>query len=104
VPTPNPGRSPGSVPGTSPPPTCACSGCCSRPARGRWSPAAGSSPGYEHQFLYGIRTDEQRRLAAAGRAVRVYVPCGTDWWAYFIRRLAERPANLVFFLRALVGR
>lgn len=66
--------------------------------------AAGSSPGYEHQFLYGIRTDEQRRLAAAGRAVRVYVPCGTDWWAYFIRRLAERPANLVFFLRALVGR
>ncbi|HRA74813.1 MAG TPA: proline dehydrogenase family protein [Propionicimonas sp.] len=59
---------------------------------------------YEHQFLYGIRTDEQLALAAAGRRVRIYVPCGTDWWAYFMRRLAERPANLGFFLRALVGR
>lgn len=66
---------------------------------------AGRSAGeYEYQMLYGIRTDEQRRLAAAGHRVRVYVPCGTDWWGYFVRRLAERPANLVFFLRALVGR
>jgi proline dehydrogenase len=67
--------------------------------------AAGRDKGdYEFQMLYGIRTDEQRRLAAAGQTVRVYVPYGTDWWGYFIRRLAERPANLAFFLRALVGR
>ncbi|MDQ7992929.1 MAG: proline dehydrogenase family protein [Propionicimonas sp.] len=66
---------------------------------------AGRSTGeYEYQMLYGIRTDEQRRLAAAGHRVRVYVPCGTDWWGYFVRRLAERPANLLFFLRALIGR
>lgn len=65
----------------------------------------GRPPGsFEFQMLYGIRTDEQRRLAAAGATVRVYVPFGTDWWGYFVRRLAERPANLVFFLRALVGR
>lgn len=59
---------------------------------------------YEFQMLYGIRFDEQRRLAALGESVRVYVPFGSDWWGYFIRRLAERPANLVFFLRAMVGR
>ncbi|WP_037602234.1 proline dehydrogenase family protein [Streptacidiphilus rugosus] len=59
---------------------------------------------YEFQMLYGIREDEQRRLAAAGETVRVYVPYGTDWYAYFMRRLAERPANLAFFARALVGR
>ncbi|MCC6495646.1 MAG: proline dehydrogenase family protein [Propionibacteriaceae bacterium] len=66
---------------------------------------AGREPGtYEFQLLYGIRSDEQRRLAASGERVRVYVPFGTDWWGYFIRRLAERPANLVFFIRALFGR
>lgn len=59
---------------------------------------------YELQMLYGIRTDEQRRLAALGHRVRVYVPYGTDWYGYFTRRLAERPANLLFFGRALVGR
>jgi proline dehydrogenase len=59
---------------------------------------------YEHQMLYGIRPDEQRRLAAAGRTVRVYVPYGSDWYGYFTRRLAERPANLLFFLRALATR
>ena len=64
----------------------------------------GRDPGsYEFQMLYGIRADEQRRLAAAGHRVRVYVPYGTDWWGYFLRRLAERPANLAFFLRALIG-
>lgn len=74
-------------------------------AVGELARQAGREPGsYEFQMLYGIRTDEQRRLAAAGEAVRVYVPFGTDWWGYFVRRLAERPANLVFFLRALVGR
>ncbi|WP_322098066.1 proline dehydrogenase family protein [Nakamurella alba] len=59
---------------------------------------------WEHQMLYGIRADEQHRLAALGRTVRVYVPYGTDWYGYFTRRLAERPANLLFFLRAMVSR
>ncbi len=56
---------------------------------------------FEYQMLYGIRDDEQRRLAVAGNQVRVYVPFGTQWYGYFMRRLAERPANLAFFLRAL---
>ena len=59
---------------------------------------------FEYQMLYGIRTDEQQRLADDGNTVRVYVPYGTQWYGYFIRRLAERPANLTFFLRALAGR
>ncbi|MGD1238353.1 proline dehydrogenase family protein [Mycobacterium seoulense] len=59
---------------------------------------------FEYQMLYGIRDDEQRRLAATGNRVRVYVPFGTQWYGYFMRRLAERPANLTFFLRALARR
>lgn len=59
---------------------------------------------YEYQMLLGIRTDRQRELAAAGVKMRVYVPYGEAWYPYFVRRLAERPANLWFFLRALVGR
>ncbi|MHA7648291.1 proline dehydrogenase family protein [Mycobacterium sp. ML4] len=59
---------------------------------------------FEYQMLYGIRDDEQRRLAAAGNRVRVYVPFGRQWYGYFMRRLAERPANLGFFLRALAQR
>lgn len=59
---------------------------------------------FEYQMLYGIRDDEQRRLTGAGNHVRVYLPFGTQWYGYFMRRLAERPANLTFFLRALVGR
>jgi proline dehydrogenase len=59
---------------------------------------------WEIQMLYGIRPDEQRRLAAAGTRVRAYVPYGVDWYAYFMRRLAERPANVRFFLRSLVTR
>ncbi|MFT4044473.1 MAG: proline dehydrogenase family protein [Gordonia sp. (in: high G+C Gram-positive bacteria)] len=58
---------------------------------------------WEHQMLYGIRTDEQQRLAAAGATVRVYIPYGGQWYGYFVRRLAEKPANLGFFLRALAG-
>ncbi len=58
---------------------------------------------YELQMLYGIRPDEQRRLAAAGHRVRVYLPFGSDWYAYFMRRLAERPANVRFFLKALTA-
>ena len=60
--------------------------------------------GFEYQMLYGIRDGEQRRLAAEGNHVRVYVPFGTQWYGYFVRRLAERPANLMFFLRALAER
>ena len=59
---------------------------------------------YEFQMLYGIRDDEQRRLAGAGHTVRVYTPYGDQWYGYFMRRLAERPANLLFFARSLVGR
>jgi proline dehydrogenase len=59
---------------------------------------------FEYQMLYGIRDGEQRRLAEAGNNVRVYVPFGTQWYGYFVRRLAERPANLTFFLRALAER
>lgn len=59
---------------------------------------------YEYQLLYGIRPDEQRRLAAAGERVRVYVPYGQDWYGYLVRRLAERPANVTFFLRSLVSK
>jgi len=59
---------------------------------------------WEVQMLYGIRPDEQRRLAAGGTQVRAYVPYGVDWYAYFMRRLAERPANVGFFLRSLASR
>ncbi|MFP8903455.1 MULTISPECIES: proline dehydrogenase family protein [Streptomyces] len=66
---------------------------------------AGRKPDeYEFQMLYGIRTAEQERLAGAGHRMRVYVPYGTDWYGYFMRRLAERPANLAFFLRSLATR
>ena len=56
---------------------------------------------FEYQMLYGIRPSEQRRLAGTGARMRVYVPYGGDWYAYLVRRLAERPQNLAFFLRSL---
>ena len=59
---------------------------------------------FEFQMLYGIRPDEQRRLARNGNTVRVYVPYGAQWYGYLMRRLAERPANLGFFARALTSR
>ena len=59
---------------------------------------------FEYQMLYGIQDGEQLRLASAGNRVRVYVPFGTQWYGYFMRRLAERPANLAFFMRALAER
>jgi len=59
---------------------------------------------HEYQMLYGIRTAEQDRIAASGERMRVYLPYGADWYGYFTRRLAERPANLAFFLRSLISR
>jgi proline dehydrogenase len=56
---------------------------------------------FELQMLYGIRPHEQRRLREMGHTVRVYVPYGAEWYGYLMRRLAERPANLAFFGRAL---
>ena len=59
---------------------------------------------YEFQMLYGIRPDEQTRIADRGHQMRVYVPFGEEWYGYLMRRMAERPANLTFFLRSLVSR
>jgi proline dehydrogenase len=56
---------------------------------------------YEIQMLYGVRRDMQEQLAGQGHRVRTYVPYGSAWYPYLMRRIAERPANLVFFLRAL---
>ena len=62
------------------------------------------APGtYEFQMLYGIRSDEQKRLAGVGERIRVYVPYGDEWYGYLMRRLAERPSNLTFFLRSLLS-
>jgi len=57
--------------------------------------------GFEFQMLYGVRRDLQRRLAREGFGVRVYLPFGTAWYPYFMRRLAERPANALFLARNL---
>ncbi|XVV03462.1 proline dehydrogenase family protein [Actinosynnema sp. CA-248983] len=70
--------------------------------RARWY--GRSVDDFEFQMLYGVRPTEQRRLAAAGHVVRVYVPFGEQWYGYLMRRLAERPANVAFFLRSLVSR
>jgi proline dehydrogenase len=64
---------------------------------------AGRKPDeYEFQMLYGIRSDEHLRLAAEGHRMRVYTAYGTDWYGYFMRRLAEKPANLLFFGRSIL--
>ena len=57
---------------------------------------------FEFQMLFGVRRDLQDRLVAAGYTVRVYVPFGREWYPYFMRRLAERPANLAFVLRSVL--
>ena len=67
----------------------------------RYNRDAGS---YEFQMLYGIRPAEQRRLAADGETMRVYIPYGTEWYGYLMRRLAERPQNLTFFVRSLISK
>jgi proline dehydrogenase len=61
-----------------------------------------SPDSYEYQMLFGVRPDEQTRLAAAGKQVRIYTPYGDEWYGYLMRRLAERPANVAFFARSLV--
>jgi proline dehydrogenase len=58
---------------------------------------------YEFQMLYGVRRDEQNRLVDDGFRMRVYVPFGTEWYPYFTRRIAERPANALFVIRQLGG-
>ena len=67
----------------------------------RYGRAKGS---YEFQMLYGIRPEEQKRLAAEGETVRVYVPYGQEWYGYLMRRLAERPQNLSFFAKSLISK
>ena len=67
----------------------------------RYGRAQGS---YEFQMLYGIRPEEQQRLAQDGESVRVYLPYGEEWYGYLMRRLAERPQNLSFFVRSLVSK
>jgi proline dehydrogenase len=63
-----------------------------------------SPDSFEYQMLFGIRPEEQQRLAAAGNRVRIYVPYGDEWYGYLMRRLAERPANVVFFARSLMSK
>jgi proline dehydrogenase len=63
-----------------------------------------SQESFEFQLLYGVRPEEQLRLVGDGYTVRVYVPYGTQWYGYLMRRLAERPANVSFFLRAVTSR
>ncbi|MDP9240056.1 MAG: proline dehydrogenase family protein [Actinomycetota bacterium] len=70
--------------------------------RARWYDRARGT--YEYQMLYGIRPDEQIRLAADGETVRIYVPFGDESYGYLMRRMAERPANVAFFLRSLASK
>jgi proline dehydrogenase len=58
-----------------------------------------SKEDFEFQMLYGVRTDLQRQLVRDNYRLRIYIPYGRDWFPYFMRRLAERPANLAFFVR-----
>ncbi|MEY3278216.1 MAG: hypothetical protein RLZZ426_702 [Actinomycetota bacterium] len=66
--------------------------------------SARSKDSFEFQMLFGIRPEEQKHLAEQGYRTRIYVPYGEDWYGYFMRRLAERPANVAFFLRSLVSK
>ena len=59
---------------------------------------------FEFQMLYGIRRELQRQLVKDGYRLRLYVPFGEAWYPYFMRRLAERPANLLFFVRQMFRR
>jgi len=66
--------------------------------------AASRQKPFEFQMLYGIRENLQQEIVGKGFPMRVYVPYGSQWYPYLTRRLAERPANLLFFARALVGK
>jgi proline dehydrogenase len=70
--------------------------------RARWFDR--SADEYEFQFLYGVRPEEQARLAAGGNIVRIYLPYGSQWYGYLMRRLAERPANVTLLGRAIIGK
>ncbi|GID25125.1 proline dehydrogenase family protein [Paractinoplanes brasiliensis] len=70
--------------------------------RARWFDRTADE--YEFQMLYGVRAEEQARLAASGNVVRVYLPYGEQWYGYLMRRLAERPRNVTVLGRGLVGR
>ena len=59
---------------------------------------------FEFQMLFGVRRDLQRQLVAEGYNVRVYIPFGREWYPYFMRRLAERPANVLFIAKNLLRR
>ncbi|MEO7754247.1 MAG: proline dehydrogenase family protein [Terracoccus sp.] len=66
---------------------------------------AGRDPkSFEYQMLYGIRPDEQRRIADRGDQMRVYIPYGEEWYGYLMRRMAEKPANVMFFLRGVASK
>ncbi len=58
---------------------------------------------FEFQMLYGVRRDYQRRIASDGHRMRIYIPYGSEWYSYLMRRMAERPANLIFVTRAVFG-
>ena len=75
-----------------------------RPLSGRQPRGPGAAAGHGLQRAARVRPDAQVELAAAGERMRVYVPYGTQRYGYFMRRLAERPANVAFFLRALASR
>jgi proline dehydrogenase len=63
----------------------------------------GRAPGtYEFQMLYGVRRELQKRLDSQGYRLRVYVPFGSEWYPYLMRRIAERPANVRFFIESLI--
>ncbi|MDY7084818.1 MAG: proline dehydrogenase family protein [Actinomycetota bacterium] len=70
--------------------------------RARWFDRTADE--YEFQMLYGVRAEEQARLAASGNVVRVYLPYGEQWYGYLMRRLAERPRNVTVLGRGLAGR
>ncbi|GGN79367.1 proline dehydrogenase [Actinoplanes lobatus] len=70
--------------------------------RARWFDR--STGEYEFQLLYGVRSEEQGRLAAGGNTVRIYLPYGDQWYGYLMRRLADRPANMGFVARAVASR
>jgi len=54
-------------------------------------------------LLFGVRPDEQRRLAKAGERVRVYIPYGAEWYGYMVRRMAEKPANMALFIKSMTS-